>query len=398
MADGGAAGPAPVPMATALFRCALCRRSAFSGRRSHLYSAGHQRRLRAVLARLREKVEAARAAVRRAAVVPYDPAEHEERFWCACCAQELERHLSHGRLALLHGGLVQHLASPGHKKAVSTFWWENKADLNLKCQFLISSEDYERFKASLTKALDTYEASEDETLEQVAAHIRKMEQSRQEMVQAILEPQMETELCKGVAGVTTCTRTPSDFSFAVEDSAQPGPSGNAISTREQIGSPCTTTCGLDWQEARQPLMFIDHQETQEGNVHTGAKPPWLLEEEDNKNAGQIGPSYEEFLKEKEKQKLKKLPPYRVGANFDHTSQTGEDWLPSFGRVWNHGRRWQSRYGSGNCCLEEALLETAQRDNCLPPECSHSCLLYLVFFQRAELHAVFSPTFICMVPL
>ena len=47
----------------------------------------------------------------------------------------------------------------------------------------------------------------------------------------------------------------------------------------------------------------------------------------------------------EKQKLKKLPPDRVGANFDHSSSTTAGWLPSFGRVWNNGRRWQSRYGS-----------------------------------------------------
>ncbi|KAL3249857.1 hypothetical protein MRX96_055792 [Rhipicephalus microplus] len=31
-----------------------------------------------------------------------------------------------------------------------------------------------------------------------------------------------------------------------------------------------------------------------------------------------------------------------GANFDHFSKTSEEWLPSFGRVWNFGRRWQSR--------------------------------------------------------
>ncbi|KAL8173493.1 UNVERIFIED_CONTAM: hypothetical protein K2H54_002771 [Gekko kuhli] len=344
MADDGAAGPAAVPMATALFRCPLCRRTAFSGRRSHLHSAGHQRRLRAVLARLREKVEAARKTLRRALLAPHDPAAHEERAWCPCCRREVPRHLSHGGVTALHGGLLQHLASPEHKKAVCTFWWENKANPSLKCQFLISSEDYELFKTSLTKALEAYEASKDEVIQQMAAHIREVEQSRQEMVQAILEPQMETELCEGVAVVKTCTRTQSDFSFAVEDSAQPGPSGSATSTREQLGSPCSNMLELDWQEARQSLTFIGHQETKgEGNVHTGAKPPWLLEEEEEKNKGQIGPSYEEFLKEKEKQKLKKLPPDRVGANFDHTSQTGEGWLPSFGRVWNHGRRWQSRH-------------------------------------------------------
>lgn len=44
----------------------------------------------------------------------------------------------------------------------------------------------------------------------------------------------------------------------------------------------------------------------------------------------------------EQEKLRKLPPNRVGANFDHSSQTDANWLPSFGRVWNSGRRWQSR--------------------------------------------------------
>nr|XP_056716806.1 centrosomal AT-AC splicing factor [Euleptes europaea] len=344
----GSVRPGGVPMATAAapFRCPLCRRSAFSGRprRSHLYSAGHQRRLRAVLARLREKVAAARETLRRAQVVRYDPSEHDRPFWCPCCRREARRHLAHGARAALHAGLLEHVAGPEHKKAVHSFWWENKADPNLKSQFLISSEDYELFKASLTKALDTYEATKEEVIQQMAAHIRKVEESRREMVQAVLEPQTETEQCEGIAVVKTCTGTPSDFSFAMEENAQPGPSGSATSTRGQLGSPCRTMLEPDWQEPGQPLTFIGHQETQgKGNVHTGAKPPWLLEEEEENSKGQIGPSYEEFLKEKEKQKLKKLPPDRVGANFDHTSQTGEGWLPSFGRVWNHGRRWQSRH-------------------------------------------------------
>lgn len=81
-----------------------------------------------------------------------------------------------------------------------------------------------------------------------------------------------------------------------------------------------------------------------GNIHSGATPPWMIQEEEHSSGSlPIGPSYEEFLKEKEKQKLKKLPPDRVGANFDHSSNTSAGWLPSFGRVWNNGRRWQSRH-------------------------------------------------------
>ncbi|KAH7945985.1 hypothetical protein HPB49_018671 [Dermacentor silvarum] len=95
-----------------------------------------------------------------------------------------------------------------------------------------------------------------------------------------------------------------------------------------------------------------------GNIHTGAKPPWLCEdseEEDEEEAtmakrpcigevskAPIGPTMEDFQKHLFLEKRKKLNPNRVGANFDHFSETSEEWLPSFGRVWNFGRRWQSR--------------------------------------------------------
>ncbi|XP_033027961.1 coiled-coil domain-containing protein 84 isoform X2 [Lacerta agilis] len=331
MEDGGGGGgvdgdrgegPGAVPMATTLFRCPLCRCSAFAGRRSHLYSAGHQRRLRGVLARLKEKVAAARKMLKRALVVPFDPGEHERQFWCVCCRQEVKLHLSQGSLAVLHGGLLQHMASVEHKKAVYAFWWENRADPSLKSRFLVSSEDYELFKASLSKALDAYEEKEDELIQ---------------------EQQAETELCNGAATANAFTGSPSDSAFATEEQEQLGPSRNLTFLEGHPGSAYRTVPESEWQEAGQSLTFIGHQEPAEhGNIYTGAKPPWLMEEEGESTA-QIGPSYEEFLKEKEKQKLKKLPPNRVGANFDHTSQTGEGWLPSFGRVWNHGRRWQSRH-------------------------------------------------------
>ncbi|XP_017593884.1 PREDICTED: coiled-coil domain-containing protein 84 [Corvus brachyrhynchos] len=140
--------------------------------------------------------------------------------------------------------------------------------------------------------------------------------------------QREPELCAGPSVCRPPAGPERDSPCAAE---QPGPS------RMQTGP------DLAWMESSQVLTFIGHQETEgKGNVHTGAKPPWLSEEEDGSKQ-QIGPSYEEFLKHKEKQKLKKLPVERVGANFDHTSQTSDSWLPSFGRVWNHGRRWQSRH-------------------------------------------------------
>uniref|UniRef100_A0A8C9L5F5 Coiled-coil domain containing 84 n=1 Tax=Pavo cristatus TaxID=9049 RepID=A0A8C9L5F5_PAVCR len=295
----------------AVYRCSLCRRTSFTGRR-HLYSAAHRRRLQEALGRLEEEVAAARAAMDGAAVRRYDPAEHERRVWCLCCGCGVRRDGRSGALALPHAGLLQHLAGAEHRRETARFWRENRADAALRERFVVAAEEYARFAAALERAVGAYEEREEENIRQMAARIREAEQRQRDTVRAALEV--------GAA---------EDTSGCAE---LPGPSA------------MQTGPDLSWMEPGQALTFIGHQETEgKGNVHTGAKPPWLTDEdEEDGSKQQIGPSYEEFLKQKEKQKLKKLPAERVGANFDHTSQTGDSWLPSFGRVWNHGRRWQSR--------------------------------------------------------
>uniref|UniRef100_A0A7N4NTC3 Centrosomal AT-AC splicing factor n=1 Tax=Sarcophilus harrisii TaxID=9305 RepID=A0A7N4NTC3_SARHA len=171
-------------MAPAL-RCPLCRQSFFSGR-GHVYSRKHQQQLRAALERLLPQVEAARKAVRTAQVERYSP-EHDQCCWCLCCGCEVQKHLSHGNMTVLHGGLLEHLACPDHRKATNKFWWENKADILLKEKFVVSQQDYTRFKKSMVKALDSYEEKEDEMIKKMAAQIREVERSRQEVVQSVLE-------------------------------------------------------------------------------------------------------------------------------------------------------------------------------------------------------------------
>ncbi|NXV51082.1 CCD84 protein, partial [Uria aalge] len=283
----------------AVHYCELCRRSSFAGRR-HLYSAGHRRRLQEALAQLQEAVAAARAAAAaggEAALRPYDPAEHGRRVW------------------------------PEHRREAARFWREQRAEAALRERVLVPAEEYERFARGLERALAEHRRQEEERIQQMAAGIREAERRQRETVRDALQSlptRLRPLLTSGAALSPLCSRDS-------RDAEQPGPSG------------MQTGPDFNWMESGQALTFIGHQETEgKGNVHTGAKPPWLMEEEEDGSKQQIGPSYEEFLKQKEKQKLKKLPAERVGANFDHTSQTGESWLPSFGRVWNHGRRWQSR--------------------------------------------------------
>ncbi|KAM6107685.1 centrosomal AT-AC splicing factor [Pterocles gutturalis] len=313
--------------------CGICRRTSFCGRR-HRYSAGHQRRLREALARLQEEVAAARAATQgdggAAAVRRYDPAEHERRVWCLCCGRAVRRDGRSGALALPGAALLRHLAGAEHRREEARFWRENRAEAAQRERLQVSPEEYDRLARALERALDEHRRREEERIRQMAAGIREAERRQRETVRAALELQAETELC---TGPSVCSPPAGPGRGSPRDTEQPGPSGM------QMGPDFT------WMEPGPALTFIGHQDAEgKGNVHTGAKPPWLTEEEEEGGSKQeIGPSYEEFLRQKEKQKLKKLPAERVGANFDHTSQTGDGWLPSFGRVWNHGRRWQSRH-------------------------------------------------------
>uniref|UniRef100_A0A6I8NM69 Centrosomal AT-AC splicing factor n=1 Tax=Ornithorhynchus anatinus TaxID=9258 RepID=A0A6I8NM69_ORNAN len=264
-------------------RCALCRQSFFTGR-GHVYSRKHRRQLQLALARLLPQVEAARKAIRAARVERPSGEERERRCWCPCCACEVPRHVAHGALAVPHAGLLQHLASPEHKKATNKFWWENKAEAQLKEKFIVSPQDYARFKKSMIKALDSYEEKEDEVIKEMAAQIRQVEQSRQEVVRSVLEPQGALDPGEGCSAL--CDWPGPDREGAQTSNAQQPPA--LLSPPE-----------LDWMEAAQPLTFIGHQDVPgRGNVHTGATPPWLQAEDSAPAPSrEIGPSYEEFLRE-----------------------------------------------------------------------------------------------------
>ncbi|NWI00936.1 CCD84 protein, partial [Tichodroma muraria] len=224
---------------------------------------------------------------------------------------------------------------PEHRRETARFWRENRAEAALRERCLVPAEEYERFAQALERALAEHQRRGGGRSPHMAADIREAERRQRETVQAALQVgELYPALAAPWRGAGTAPRS---------GGARGGGVGDALNSRNIPGpSGMQTGPDLAWMESGKVLTFIGHQETEgKGNVHTGAKPPWLTEEEDGSKQ-QIGPSYEEFLKHKEKQKLKKLPVERVGANFDHTSQTSDSWLPSFGRVWNHGRRWQSR--------------------------------------------------------
>ncbi|XP_062272959.1 coiled-coil domain-containing protein 84 [Scomber scombrus] len=319
------------------FYCAICRQTTFTGK-GHIFGKNHQSRLRVVLLKFLEKVKEARRTLKKPLVEKFDCTQHKETFWCYCCALEIERNVTDNNITVLYGGLLEHMATTDHRKNTHKFWWENKADPKLRDKVIISEEETERFKVEVAKVLETFVEKEDEFIKQQADHIRAQEKHRQEVLQALLERDAEPESSNGPNSTDMSAGDAISSQFTAQGSDQQAGSSFVDSMVE-----------LPWAATGQGLTFIGYQDSSNsGNVHTGAVPPWLQDDpvEVTSKAEthlEIGPSLQEFLKQKEQEKLRKLPPNRVGANFDHSSHTDANWLPSFGRVWNSGRRWQSRH-------------------------------------------------------
>ncbi|KAA8592611.1 centrosomal AT-AC splicing factor [Etheostoma spectabile] len=319
------------------YYCAICRQTTFTGK-GHIFGKNHQSRLRVVLLKFLEKVKEARRTLKKPQVEKFDCTQHKQTFWCYCCGLEIERNVTDGNMTVLYGGLLEHMATSEHKRNTHKFWWDNKADAKFRDKVIITEEETERFKAEVEKALESFVEKEDEFITQQADHIRAQEKHRQEVLQSLLEREAEPELFNGPNGTEMSAEDAVSSQFASQGSEQQAGSSFVESV---VKAPRAAT--------GQGLTFIGYQDSSNrGNVHTGAVPPWLQDDPLEGTSGaaarlEIGPSLQEFLKQKEQEKLRKLPPNRVGANFDHSSHTDANWLPSFGRVWNSGRRWQSRH-------------------------------------------------------
>ncbi|XP_024130880.1 coiled-coil domain-containing protein 84 isoform X2 [Oryzias melastigma] len=317
--------------------CNICRQTTFSGKK-HIFGKQHQSRLRVVLTKFIEKVKEARRTIKKPQVEKFDCIQHKEMFWCYCCEAEVEKNVTDDKMTVLFGGVLEHMATKEHKKNTHKFWWDNKADMKLKDKVLITDEEIKRFKDEVANVLETFVEEEDDFIKQEAACIRAQEKHRQEVFESLLERDEELDLPNGTTSVAVSTQASTSSQFPHRDSADPLRGGVGDSMVE-----------MPWSAPEQGLTFIGYQDSSNsGNVHTGAVPPWLQDDPQEGTSGsseqtEIGPSLQEFLKRKEQEKLKKLPPNRVGANFDHSSHTDANWLPSFGRVWNSGRRWQSRH-------------------------------------------------------
>ncbi|XP_038065927.1 centrosomal AT-AC splicing factor-like [Patiria miniata] len=382
--------------------CELCRHSHDRGKK-HAFSKRHREKVKAVLGKYGAKVKSARQDMRDPCILP-GRYEADTKYWCYMCASEVHKHISDGEVTVRHAGFIEHLMSHEHAQKVDRFWRINRIETDLQPKFLISRDSQDKYKQAVEEALRIHEAKEERLMSQSAAKIRRVESNRSLLLQSsgsstlVTKPsETFTASSQGVApnrelAPWTTPTAPSGIGSAGSNVRDPlthkaedvpgcshqsnGPSGEmheqAVLHNSNQPDPASTgsnqfqlaVLNHSAAAAQQKPGVLSRVQTIgvissggltavhvkdrgiDGNIHTGALPPWLRDDdnEDTEEGYQkMGPSEVEFRKHTEQQRKSKLNPKRVGVNFDHTSPSNEEWLPSFGRVWNTGRRWQSRH-------------------------------------------------------
>ena len=276
--------------------CSVCRYNHSEGRK-HVYVKSHQKKLSVILNKFGEKVQLAKRCVVKPSVLEGE-LEPDSQVWCYCCEKDVPRHTTTGDITVQWGGLIRHLASSGHHKCTRRYWWLHYANHEKLQNFLIHRVELSRYTELMKEEVKKVEARIDAKQERAVMASLVREQTLQQT--AMLE--QKTIKC-----------------FTLHNAS--------------------------------PAITSSSSSKVHGNVHTGATPPWLRQDDDDdedsdvkepdcKKMCVIGPSEEQFKQHREHVIRSKLNPNRVGANFykEKQNMSGDSWLPSFGGVWNYGPR------------------------------------------------------------
>uniref|UniRef100_A0A8C1E155 Centrosomal AT-AC splicing factor n=1 Tax=Cyprinus carpio carpio TaxID=630221 RepID=A0A8C1E155_CYPCA len=89
------------------------------------------------------QVKEAKRTIKSPQVEKYSP-DHDEKFWCYCCVLEMQKHVTDCNISVLYGGLLEHKSTPEHRTNTHKFWWDYKADPELRDKFIITEEETPR--------------------------------------------------------------------------------------------------------------------------------------------------------------------------------------------------------------------------------------------------------------
>eukprot|EP00742_Colponemidia_sp_Colp-10_P003537 GILJ01003768.1.p1 GENE.GILJ01003768.1~~GILJ01003768.1.p1 ORF type:complete len:295 (+),score=34.32 GILJ01003768.1:122-1006(+) len=218
-------------------------------------------------------------------------------FWCHFCEVDVD---DSGNPRAC-GNALEHLSSEEHAVNVKSFLNEYSIDSSLVADYIVNQVEMYHYRQKLS-AVAQQTVSESAfvgplPLEKPMASIRSNGSD-----------------LKDVPGILSCEAAPL---------LQPA---------------CNSAIQMELHAPGLTSLAVPALADGQGNVHTGGRPPWLLDDEefnqDDRHEARRG-------KDTSHRKRRKLSG-RASASVSGRKSVSSEWLPDFGRVWNAGSRSDSR--------------------------------------------------------
>ncbi|KAK6924663.1 CCDC84-like [Dillenia turbinata] len=342
--------------------CKVCKLNHNQGRK-HNFFPYHKKSLSSFLSNFLPKISDVRFFLKNPTLLRPEFASRN-RFWCVFCDSVIDELGS--EFACCYS--INHLASEEHLKSLKHFLWKYGGGMDRVDSFRISQADVVKWEKRCT-LLKNREAEGshgpvnniqnkliyDDIHDFVKSNVDSVEHS---FSHDVLPLQYYTNERSQVSDPDFYDVGCHSHQHHVDSAVHASPYSNMGSWGLQ--NLTDISFHYSWPSGLQNLTHISlPSQEANGNVHTGACPPWLKAIEVNQLNTLVNPG--SGIKRldtslNKSQKSQKLNPKRVGAAWaerrklelemekrgEIVSTCGDDWLPNFGRVWQSGTRKESR--------------------------------------------------------
>ncbi|KAL6508530.1 hypothetical protein OROGR_023241 [Orobanche gracilis] len=368
--------------------CEVCRLNHNQGRR-HNYFPSHKTALSTLLTRFQSKLFDVKFFLKTPTPICPEHA-HQNRLWCIFCNCDILE--LDGFFA--RGNEIQHLASLEHWKRVKGFMWKYRGGMDRVDLFRIGEVDYAKWEKKC-RTLKT-EMEKTESIRPVVGPSKNIHtELNANSVNCFHKIDIDSHnfcIPNGVVPLHSYTNERTQASCSVPSVSQAGPSSHNMRGSIQVQHPQYSTGYTDNQHCSKSVAmecssygYLSNgsvhsgvriangenastgvmnmtqisptaKQNLEGNVHSGAPPPWFDTTNENQLDSALKAEHDDLVASKAR-KSSKLNPKRVGAAWAEkrklelelerrgglvNNNYDAKWLPNFGRVWQSGTRKESR--------------------------------------------------------
>ncbi|XP_057812378.1 TITAN-like protein isoform X2 [Salvia miltiorrhiza] len=363
--------------------CEVCKLNHNHGRR-HNYLPSHKNSLSSLLARFQSKLSDVKFFLKTPMPILPELA-HQNRLWCVFCNCDIVELDSQFAC-----NAVEHLAGEEHWKRVKGFMWKYGGGMDRVDLFRISEADYAKWeKKCKTLKMEAAKTQSVGTLNDIhnkhnAEFVNSSCNNNFDALNSCIPNYVvplhsytdeRTPLSSSVLSSSVSNTGPSLYNISGDKDAQYLKNSTGYVDNQHFSNSLTregssydyssngsvySGVGVGNGEISPGLVHLTQVSSTskvalEGNVHTGAPPPWL----DATKGDKLNPAWKPESRDPVSSRAgkSKLNPKRVGAAWaerrklelemerrgEHVNSNFDaNWLPNFGRVWQSGTRKDSR--------------------------------------------------------